>query len=56
MGACGSIGLLLALAQRDARPGRARPLRWVALVAVLAVTALWTFAQPMEMRGVGRLG
>ena len=57
VGACGSIGLLQALAQRGVGDGRTRvPLSWMAVVAVLAVAALWTFAQPMEMRGVGRFG
>ena len=57
VGACGSIGLLQALAYRDPDARAARvPVPWAALVAVLAVAALWIFAQPMEMRGVGRLG
>ena len=57
VGACGSIGLLHALAYRD---HGTRGLRvfvpWAVLVALLAVAAVWTFAQPMEMRGVGRFG
>lgn len=57
IGACGSIGLLHALAQRDHGARSARvSVPWVAVVAVLAVAALWTFAQPMEMRGLGRFG
>jgi polyferredoxin len=57
VGACGSIGLLQALAHRDHGLRAARVMApWVTLVAVLAVAALWTFAQPMEMRGVGRFG
>ena len=57
VGACGSIGLLHALAYRE---HRTRGLRifvpWAILVALLAVAAVWTFAQPMDMRGVGRFG
>jgi polyferredoxin len=57
LGACGSIGLLQALARRDhGSPAARRWPAWVVLVAVLALAAAWTFVQPMEMRGVGRLG
>jgi polyferredoxin len=57
VGACGSLGLLHALTRRDhgARASRVF-VPWAALVALLAVAAVWTFAQPMEMRGVGRFG
>jgi hypothetical protein len=57
VGACGSLGLLHALTRRDhgARASRVF-VPWAALVALLAVAAVWTFAQPMEMRAVGRLG
>ena len=57
LGACGSIGLLHALSRRDPgsrAAGAAAP--WVTLVALLAAAAVWTFVQPMEMRGLGRLG
>lgn len=56
-GACGSIGLVQALAHRDHATRRLRgSIPWVVLVAALTVAALWIFAQPMEMRGVGRFG
>jgi hypothetical protein len=57
LGACGSIGLLHAVAHRvhGARASRVS-VPWAVLVALLAVAAMWTFAQPMEMRGVGRFG
>jgi polyferredoxin len=57
VGASGSIGLLRAMERDAAVPGASRgSVPWMALVAVLAVVAVWTFAQPMEMRGVGRFG
>ena len=57
LGACGSMGLLQALARREhGSPPTRLSAPWFALVAVLAAAAVWTFVQPMEMRGVGRLG
>ncbi len=57
LGACGSMGLLQALARREHEsPPTRLSAPWFALVAVLAAAAVWTFVQPMEMRGVGRLG
>ena len=57
VGACGSLGLLHSLTHRDhgVRASLAF-VPWAALVAVLAVAAVWIFVQPMEMRGVGRFG
>ena len=58
LGACGSIGLVQALAQRDHPGSRAARVacRGWCWSALLAVAALWIFAQPMDMRGVGRFG
>ena len=57
LGAAGSAGLVHATSLRDhpATPGRAS-VAWLALVAVLAATALWILSQPMEMRAVSVFG
>lgn len=57
LGACGSIGLLLATSSRDYpdRPAAAAA-PWVLAVSALAITAVWIFSQPMDMRGLGGVG
>jgi polyferredoxin len=57
LGAVGSISLVWATSLRDypTRPGRAAA-AWVALVAALAVLALWILGQPMDMRGMSAAG
>ena len=57
LGAMGSIGLVHATSRRD-HPSHSvvASLPWVAVVVVLAVAALWLFAQPMEMRGMSASG
>jgi ferredoxin len=57
LGAVGSMSLVSATSLRDypARPRRAAA-PWIALVAGLAVLALWILAQPMDMRGLSVTG
>ena len=57
LGAVGSMAMVQAISQRD------QPLRpmlasapWLALVLLIATTALWILSQPMEMRSVRFLG
>jgi hypothetical protein len=53
LGAMGSLAVAHGIAERE-HPGNAvrAAAPWAVLVVVLAVVALWVFAQPMEMRGV----
>jgi hypothetical protein len=53
VGAFGSAGLVRAMSH-DERPARAwsAALPWLVLLAVLTTLAVWTLAQPMEMRGM----
>jgi ferredoxin len=52
LGAAGSLGLIHATAGGSWK----RLLPWAAIVIAIAVAALWTFAQPMAMRGMGAMG
>jgi polyferredoxin len=52
LGAAGSLGLARALAGESWK----RLLPWAATVLVIAAAALWTFAQPMAMRGMEAMG
>jgi ferredoxin len=52
LGAAGSLGLVRALAGESWK----RLLPWAAIVLVIAAAALWTFAQPMAMRGMEAMG
>jgi polyferredoxin len=56
LGAAGSIGLVHAISLHDqpSRPGLASS-PWIAVVALIATTALWILSQPMEMRAVSFL-
>lgn len=56
LGACGSAAVAHAIAKRD-YPQRvmAAAMPWLAVVALLTAAALWILAQPMEMRGLGRI-
>jgi hypothetical protein len=51
LGALGSAGLATAITSRHGGSGR-MALPWHLLVAVLALVAVWAFAQPMDMRGM----
>jgi hypothetical protein len=57
LGALGSAGIVFRAALDDLpdRPARAA-LPWLCLVLALAAAALFTFAQPMEMRGTSGIG
>jgi ferredoxin len=57
LGATGSLALVHAISQRDqpSRPALASA-PWLAVVLVIATTALWILSQPMEMRAVSVLG
>jgi polyferredoxin len=57
LGAAGSLGLVHAISQRD-QPSRAVLVSapWLAVVMLIATTALWILSQPMEMRAVSFLG
>jgi hypothetical protein len=57
LGGAGSLGMVLAISQRD-QPSRAVLVSapWLAVVLLVATTALWIFSQPMEMRAVNFLG
>lgn len=57
LGATGSLAMVQAISHRD------QPMRpvlasapWLAVVLLIATTALWILAQPMEMRSVSVLG
>jgi ferredoxin len=53
LGAVGSLGLVQAIAARDSPAHRWRASwPWLVSVALLALAAAWTLAQPMAMRGV----
>ena len=51
LGALGSVGIVTLITARDGRDGRAA-LPWHVIVAGLVIVALWTLAQPMDMRGM----
>ena len=57
LGAAGSLAIVLAISQRDqpSRPMLAS-VPWLAVVLLIATTALWILSQPMEMRAVSFLG
>jgi hypothetical protein len=57
LGAAGSLAMVQAIAQRDepVRPALAAA-PWLAVVMLIAATALWILSQPMEMRAVSFLG
>jgi hypothetical protein len=57
LGAAGSMALVHAISLRDqaSRPALAS-VPWLAVVAVIATSALWILSQPMEMRAVSFLG
>jgi hypothetical protein len=57
LGAAGSIGIVHAISRRDqaSRPGLVSA-PWIAIVALIATTAVWILSQPMEMRAVSFLG
>jgi hypothetical protein len=57
LGTAGSLAMVHAISQRDqpASPTRASA-PWLAVVLLVATTALWILSQPMEMRAVSFLG
>jgi hypothetical protein len=57
LGTMGSAAAAYQISERDYpdRPGVALA-AWLAVIALLAVAALWILVQPMEMRGLGLLG
>ncbi len=57
LGAAGSLGMVQAISHRDqsSRPALASA-PWLAVVLLIATTALWILSQPMEMRAVSVLG
>jgi polyferredoxin len=57
LGAAGSLAMVQAISQRDqpSRPALASA-PWLVVVLLIATTALWILAQPMEMRAVSVLG
>ena len=57
LGAMGSVAVARLVAERESpsRPAAAA-LPWAALTIVLAAFAVWTLAQPMDMRAVGAFG
>ena len=57
LGAAGSLGVVHAISQRD-QPSRSALVSapWLAIVVLIATTALWILSQPMEMRAVSFLG
>jgi hypothetical protein len=57
LGAAGSIGIVHAISRRD-QPSRAGLVSapWIAIVALIASSAVWILSQPMEMRAVSFLG
>jgi hypothetical protein len=57
LGAAGSFGLVHATSRRDHPSTATRAsIPWLAVVALLATTALWILSQPMEMRAVSFIG
>jgi len=52
LGALGSAAAAYAIARRDHGRPLLASLPWQALIVVLALTAAWTFLQPMDMRGM----
>jgi polyferredoxin len=57
LGTAGSVAMVHAISMRDhaARPALASA-PWLAVVLLIASTALWILSQPMEMRSVSFLG
>jgi hypothetical protein len=57
LGAAGSLAMVQAISQRD-QPSRSAlaSAPWLAVVLLIATTALWILSQPMEMRAVSALG
>jgi hypothetical protein len=57
LGAAGSLAMVQAISQRD-QPSRSvlASAPWLAIVLLIATTALWILSQPMEMRAVSVLG
>jgi polyferredoxin len=57
LAAIGTTGLVAAVSSREhpQHPGRAA-MPWMLVAAVIAAGALWIFAQPMDMRGLGGSG
>jgi hypothetical protein len=57
LGAAGSLAMVQAISQRD-QPSRSMlaSAPWLAVVLLIATTALWILSQPMEMRAVSVLG
>ena len=58
LGAVGSLAMVQAISQRDQPSGAAAlaSAPWLAVVLLIATTALWILSQPMEMRAVSVLG
>jgi len=58
LGAAGSLAMVQAISQRDQPSGPAAlaSAPWLAVVLLIAATALWILSQPMEMRAVSVLG
>jgi len=58
LGAVGSLAMVQAISQRDQPSGPAAlaSAPWLAVVLLIATTALWILSQPMEMRAVSVLG
>jgi ferredoxin len=57
LGAAGSIGLVHATSLRDHPSTATRAsIPWLAVVALIATTALWILSQPMDMRAVSFIG
>jgi polyferredoxin len=52
LGACGSAAAAYAIAQHEPRRPALASLPWQALIAMLALAAVWTLLQPMDMRGM----
>jgi hypothetical protein len=53
LGTVGSFGVAYRIAERDTPRATWRAaLPWLVLIALLAAAAIWTLAQPMDMRGV----
>jgi hypothetical protein len=57
LGAAGSLAMVQGISQRD-QPSRPAlvSVPWLAVVLLIATTALWILSQPMEMRAVSVLG
>jgi hypothetical protein len=52
LGACGSVGLALAVSSDTAGRNALRSLPWILLIVGMAWFALWTLTMPMAMRGM----